>query len=432
MAQAIAQPVSNPMKRVFRVRDFFLLWVGQSTSLLGDQFHSIAGAWLVLKLTGDPLALGAVLAVGGIASAIFTVIGGAITDRISPRRLMLLSDVIRLFISSLLAVQVLTGTLEVWMIYVYSLVAGIFSGLFAPASMSITPRLVPSEDLQTGNSVMQGSMQLIRFVGPAIAGALIAAFPRENIGVGLAIAFDAATFIASIATLWMMRAGGEIIAAENAGGNGEVLKSIVDGFRFVVEDSFLRFLFCLLAVANFAVGGAVLVGVPFLANTRFIEGAAAYGLIISGSAGGNLLGVILSGALPKVKAKVINVLMIALFLTFGIGISALTWISVTWLAIVDLFILGVLNGYLGILLITSLQQNAPREMLGRLMSMVLLAGIVLMPLSQAVSGAVLHWNVSALFLSSGGLLFLCALYLLKPDVSTMLSSHMLSAPPENN
>src|SRR5689334_24386896 len=103
MAEAIAHPVSNPMKRVFSVRDFSLLWIGQSTSLLGDQFYSIAGAWLVLKLTGDPLALGTVLAVGGIASAIFTVIGGAITDRISPRKVMLISDIIRLSLSAWLA-----------------------------------------------------------------------------------------------------------------------------------------------------------------------------------------------------------------------------------------------------------------------------------------------------------------------------------------
>ena len=68
MAESIAQPVAaaNPMKRVFAIRDFFLLWIGQSTSLLGDQFHFIAMSWLVLKMTGDPLALGIVLAVGGI------------------------------------------------------------------------------------------------------------------------------------------------------------------------------------------------------------------------------------------------------------------------------------------------------------------------------------------------------------------------------
>ena len=164
MTDAIAAPAVNPMQRVIAIRDFFLLWIGQSTSLLGDQFHSIAGAWLVLKITGDPLALGAVLALGGISSAIFTVIGGAITDRISPRKVMLTADVIRLFISALLAAQVFTGTLQVWMIYVYSLAAGIVSGVFAPASMSIAPRLVPADDLQAGNSLMQGSFDLICFV----------------------------------------------------------------------------------------------------------------------------------------------------------------------------------------------------------------------------------------------------------------------------
>ena len=132
MENTIAQPAANPMKRVLAIRDFFLLWVGQTTSLLGDQFHTIAGAWLVLKLTGDPLALGTVLALGGIASAISTVIGGAITDRISPRKVMLTSDTIRLVISAMLATQVFTGTLQVWMIYVYSLIEGIVAGVFVP------------------------------------------------------------------------------------------------------------------------------------------------------------------------------------------------------------------------------------------------------------------------------------------------------------
>jgi len=59
----------------------------------------------VLRLTGDPLALGLVIALGTIPRAIFTLIGGAITDRVSPRQVMLLSDIIRLFLTALMAVQ---------------------------------------------------------------------------------------------------------------------------------------------------------------------------------------------------------------------------------------------------------------------------------------------------------------------------------------
>ena len=279
---------------------------------------------------------------------------------------------------------------------------------------------------------MQGSMQLIRFLGPAVAGGLIAAFPRENLGVGLALAIDALTFIASIVTLWMMKAGGEVLVSASSQGKSNVWQSIVDGFRFVVSDPFLRFLFVLIAVANLAFGGAVAVGIPYLADTRFPEGAAAYGLILSGFAGGNLLGIILSGSLPKMSAKMIKAFMVTMFLVLTIGISAITWIDATWLATVDLFIQGVLNGYLSILLITGLQQNTPKEMLGRLMSMVILAGTLLMPLSQALSGAILRWDVPVLFLGAGGLLFICALFLMRPAVSSMVSTRLVGAASENS
>lgn len=75
----------NPMARVMSLRDFRLLFAGTSTSLLGDQFALIATPWLVLQLTGDPLALGIVLALEGFPRALFMLLGGAVTDRLSPR-----------------------------------------------------------------------------------------------------------------------------------------------------------------------------------------------------------------------------------------------------------------------------------------------------------------------------------------------------------
>jgi Transmembrane secretion effector len=433
MAESIAQPVAaaNPMKRVFAIRDFFLLWIGQSTSLLGDQFHFIALSWLVLKMTGDPLALGIVLAVGGIPRAVFTLIGGAITDRISPRRVMLISDVIRLFISALLAVQVLTGTLPIWMIYIYGFIVGVVSGAFEPAAMSMAPHLVPSEDLQAGNSVMQGSMSLISFIGPAAAGVMIAAFRDVKIGVALAMAFDAFTFLVSVVTLWMMKTGGELIASNQKAGAVGMLDSIREGIVFMFKDPALRAMLILIAVANFAFGGPILVGVPYLANTRFPEGAAAYGLIISGYAGGNLLGIILSGVLPKLSQRLFKVLSVAMFAFFGLGLGAMAWINITAVATVDLFILGVLNGYLGILLITGLQRSTPKEMLGRLMSMIVLANLGLMPLSQAIAGVMLHWSVAPMFLLAGAMLLACAVYIGIPSVASLLTVRFLGEFPDN-
>lgn len=81
---AQASKTTNPMAHVLRHRDFRLLWLGQATSLIGDQFAMIAMPWLVLWLTDDPLALGTVLALAGIPRAAFMLIGGAIVDRFSP------------------------------------------------------------------------------------------------------------------------------------------------------------------------------------------------------------------------------------------------------------------------------------------------------------------------------------------------------------
>jgi MFS family permease len=402
MAEAVAiQASGNPMKKVLGIRDFMLLWLGQGTSMLGDQFYSIAGAWMVLKMTGDPMALGIVMALGGIPRAIFTVLGGAITDRISPRRLMLISDVVRLAVSALLAAQLFTGTLQVWMIYVYSIVNGIMGGLFGPASMSIVPHVVPEEDLQAGNSLSQGSSSLIGFVGPAIAGGMIALFSNQTTGMAIAIAFDALTFVVSVVTLWMMKSRDVVKTGQGRTEAGNIYQSVKEGFKFIVKDPVLRMMFIMIALANLCFTGPLLVGIPYLADTRFSGGAAAYGIIISGYAGGNLLGIIISGFLPKLAKRLVRPFMVIMFTLFGLGIIAMSWISITWVATADLFILGILNGYLSIMLITGLQRSTPKDLLGRLMSMILLANLSMMPLSQALSGYALRWSVLAVFGTAG-------------------------------
>src|SRR5512136_3121173 len=121
-------PQNNSMANVFGLRDFRLLFSGATTSLLGDQFALIATPWLVLKLTGDPLALGIVLALEGIPRAVFILLGGAITDRFSPRIIMLTADFIRLILTALMALVVFTGAVQMWMLYAFGLGFGLVAG----------------------------------------------------------------------------------------------------------------------------------------------------------------------------------------------------------------------------------------------------------------------------------------------------------------
>ncbi|MBE2237344.1 MAG: MFS transporter [Caldilineaceae bacterium] len=415
----------SPLVRVLRLRDFRLLWIGQATSLLGDHFHFIAISWLVLQLTNDPLALGMVLALGGVPRAIFTLIGGAITDRFSPRTVMLLSDLGRLALTLVLAVLVLTGAMQVWMFYGFALIFGVVSGFFLPASMAILPTVTRPEELQGGNALVQGSSQLVSFLGPMLAGGVIAWFAHfgaastasPQLGVGVALLLDAATFAISVVTLWLIQAR----AARQTGAAAaqqDVWQAIRQGLHYAWEQPMLRSLLILIAALNLLIVGPLAVGVPVLANQRLAEGAAAFGIIMGAYAGGNLLGIVVAGMVRTTRATGLIVILFVTF--FGAGMMAMGWITTTWAGAAIMAALGLGNGYLSIRLITYLQRRTPPDLLGRIMSLILFANVGLAPLSQAIAGALSRGSVSWLFFGAGVALVGVAVWLaLQPFVRTM-------------
>lgn len=399
----------NPMARVLSLRNFRLLFAGSTTSLLGDQFALIATPWLVLQLTGDPLALGIVLALEGFPRAVFMLLGGAVTDRFSPRMVMLASDFIRLALTALMVLAVFTGAIQMWMVYAFALGFGLVAGFAVPAGNSMVPMLVQEQDLQAGNSVIMGSSQLVQFIGPTIAGILIGRYSSSELGIGLAFAIDALSFAASAVCLWVMRVGkGPAPAAEAQQEN--IWASILSGVKYMWNNETLRMLFLILAAVNFLFTGPLLVGIPVLANQYLAEGAVAFGLLMSAFAGGSLLGIVLAGALPRPKGKGMSTFLVVLLAGFGVSLGFFGFIRSTWLDFALMLLLGAGNGYIAILMFTWMQANTPKDMLGRMMSMVMLAGSGLVPISQAISGGLIKWSMETLFVSAGVLIVLVALW----------------------
>jgi MFS family permease len=394
------------MLKVMSIRDFRLLFSGSTTSILGDQFAFIATPWLVLQLTNDPLKLGIVLALEGIPRAVFMLLGGAITDRLSPRLIMLISDIIRFFLTALMALLVLTGSIQMWMMYAFGLAFGLVSGFSIPAGNSIVPRLVKSEDLQAGNSVMMGTSQLVGFVGPTIAGILIGGYSKSPLGIGLAFSIDAVSFAVSSICLWLMHLGGPQTESSQAAPQESVWASIWAGMKYLWDDKTLRLMFGVITAVNFLFVGPLLVGIPVLANQRLPEGAVAFGLLMSAYAGGNLAGYLLAGALPRPKGSFFRVFLLILLAVFGLVLGALGFLRSTWVDFALMLLLGLGNGYISIQLFTWMQTRTPKHMLGRMMSMMMLSNTGLVPISQALSGAISKWNLTALFAGAGALILL--------------------------
>jgi hypothetical protein len=420
----------NPMSRVMSLRDFRLLFAGAATSLLGDQFTLIATPWLVLKLTNDPMALGIVLALEGIPRAAFMLLGGAITDKISPRRVMLIANITRFFLTTMMAVLVYLGLAQLWMIYAFGLAFGIVAGFAIPAENSIVPMLVEERDLQAGNSLMMGVTQIAGFVGPTVAGILIGQFSTSNMGIVLSFAIDALTFVASAVSLWMIRAGKNIKSTSEPASSESVWASILSGIKYLWTDRALRLIFLVLMAVNFLMMGPLLVGIPVLANQRLPEGAVAYGLLLSGFAGGNLIGILIAGSFPRPGAAVMKVMLISFIAAFGLVVGSLGFILFTWVDFSLLLLLGLGNGYLAIILFTWMQTRTPKDMLGRMMSLLTFSSTGLVPISQAVSGAVSKWNLTFLFLGAGGMVLLVTLWMVfNPDLK-IFSASLIDQPAE--
>ncbi|HLO33628.1 MAG TPA: MFS transporter [Anaerolineales bacterium] len=422
------QSPKNPMARVMSLRDFRLLFAGATTSLLGDQFALVATPWLTLKLTGDPLALGIVLALEGFPRAVFMLLGGAITDRFSPRLIMFTSDIIRLILTTLMALVVFTGTVQMWMLYAFGLGFGLVAGFAIPAENSIVPMLVQAQDLQAGNSIIMGVTQLTGFVGPTIAGILIGKYSTSSLGIGLAFAIDAASFAVSALTLWLMRTGGRTGQAAPGSNKESVWVSILEGLKYLWNDQPLRLMFLVIMAVNFLLIGPLLVGIPVLADRWLPEGAVAFGLLMSGFAGGNLAGYLLAGSLPRPSSGLIRFLIVAVPIAFGVVIGSLGFIRSTWLDFGLMLLLGTGNGYIAILLFTWMQIHTPKDMLGRMMSILILASNGLLPISQAISGAVIKWSFNVLFVTVGVLSVLVMLWAAVQPELKALSENLTAQP----
>lgn len=389
---------------VLKIRNFRLLWMGEGISLLGDQFFLIALPWLVLSLTGDALAVGTVLATAGIPRAIFMLLGGALTDRFTPRKLMISSNVARMALTGLLAVLVLTNWIQLWMLYAFALLFGLADAFFFPAQTSIVPQLVGKDQLQAGNAMIQGTATLSLFVGPVLAGTLISWLDGDaahsTSGIALAFALDSLSFLGSISMLSLMKN----VKAPEEKADGGVLNAIREGLVLVWNDTTLKIVFTLVAGINLLVVGPVFVGVPVIAKLRFAEGAAAFGLIMSVFGGGSLLGIVLAGILPKPSPRRLGSFLLMVMSVMGLGLAVIGFASTTLVAALASLAMGTANGYNNILLITWLQGRISPEMTGRIMSLFMFAGVGLNPISTALAGALIGLNPTVLLVVAGSLM----------------------------
>ena len=414
------EPTEDLMKnnkepsKLFNNRNFRWLFPSSLISQLGDQFTLIALPWLVLRMTGDTLVLGTMLAVMTIPRALFILAGGAIVDRYSPRKVLMLTKYANTLLLGLLATTVLNGEPALWQVYMLALAIGLATAFSLPSGTSILPTLIPSEMLQQANGAMMGVRQLASFAGPLLAGLLIMFFGdgkgevKSYTGIGLAFAIDAFSFAL---TAWLLSktiplssAGSVALSTEQS-----LWTSVAEGLRYCWNDRNLRICFCYWAAMAFFITGPVQVAMPVLAD-HVGSNAGAYGLLAGAYGAGTLVGMIFSTVKPGWRIGSFGTTILTLDAAVGLLFIPLGLIDATWKGVALLLVIGSLGGFLQVNIFTWLQRYTAPRMLGRTMALFMFIFMGIAPLSSSLTGWVMRSiSLQTLFAVSGGLLLLIVL-----------------------
>jgi predicted MFS family arabinose efflux permease len=375
------------------VGSFRLLACGQFTSTVGDYCYAVALPWLVLSTHGGAVLLGTVLACYGLPRTVLIPAGGLLTDKIGARTIMLAADTARCGLVVGLVVLATGHVASLALLGPVAALLGAGEGLFLPASLSVMPSLLEPEHLAAGNAINSAAIQAGSVAGPVLGGLLVA-----TAGPAPAFAADAVSFAVSALSLALIRlrprqaAAGGPAALAHAGGTGRGQPGGTgthagDGvWPLLRRARVLQVIVVLVIAANLAFGGTFEVALPALAHARF--GAGGYGALMACLGTGAVIGTLTaarggSAGRPALVAS-------GSFLVEALAVALIPFLGGLPGAATATFVLGACNGMGNVVFLTLLQRWAPPRLLGRVISVIMLASLGSFPLSVAVSGLLVH------------------------------------------
>jgi MFS family permease len=370
--------------------NFRLLTGGQVTSTIGDYCYAVALPWLVLSGHGGPTLLGTVLACYGVPRVVALPAGGVFADKVGPRRVMLIADTVRAILAGVLMLVAARHVTALAVLGPIAVGLGAGEGLFLPAANSIMPSLLTPDRLAAGNAINMAALQAGSVLGPVLGGAMVAAAGSVS-----AFAVDAASFAVSAVTLAFIRlsraAAAPVAAAEPAGTDGAPRS--VDGveaapglWQFVRRERVLKLLMLIVLVANFGMAGTFEVAMPVLAHARW--GAGGYGALLASIGFGMVAGTLGSARATRLRRPAIAADLA--FLICACGITAMPFLGGLPGAAAAALLLGVGAGFGNTVMITLAQQWAPPELLGRVMSLLMVCAMGSYPITTALTGVLVH------------------------------------------
>ncbi len=362
--------------RALRNRNFQLFFSGQFISLIGTWMETIGESWLVYRLTGSSVLLGAVGFANQIPVFLLAPLGGIVADRYSRRHVVIATQFASMLLALTLSALTLTGIVRIWHLFVIAALFGVVNAFDIPARQAFLVDMVGRADLINAIALNSSMFNGARIVGPAIAGILVAA-----IGEGWCFFGNGVSYIAVIAGLMMMR----VARHEVAPGSGSPLSSIIEGFRFVSRNPPIYSLLILLGVLSLT-GMPFSVLMPIFADQILHGGARGLGLLMGASGVGALAGALLLatrhgvrglGRWVAISATGFGASLIVFAISRSFWLSCLALVPIGFSMMIEM---GSSN--------TLIQTMSPDALRGRVMSVYSMMFMGMAPIGALLAGAV--------------------------------------------
>ncbi|HML38947.1 MAG TPA: MFS transporter [Bacillota bacterium] len=265
-------------------RNFRLFWFGQCISLIGTWMQSIGQAWLVLELTHSALKLSIVTAMQFLPVMIFSLYAGTLIDRFPKRKTLICTQSCLGVLATILATITFFHVVQYWHILILALLLGTVNTIDTPTRQSFVIELVGKEDLPNAIALNSSVFNLGRIVGPAIAGLLIGL-----IGIAPCFYLNAASFIAVIANLWMIRVPAKVFRKQERISLKCIWLDVREGLSYINEKEIIKQPLILLAfISTFVMNFNILI--PVFARQELNQNATGYGLLMTSMGIGSFLG----------------------------------------------------------------------------------------------------------------------------------------------
>lgn len=377
-----------------KIRNYRLFFTGAIVSNTGTWMARITQDWLVLSLTGSAAAVGITTALQFLPMLLFGLYGGVIADRYPKRTLLLFSQAALGLCGLALAVLTLSGSIQVWHVYLIAFLLGMVTVVDNPARQSFVSEMVGPEQLRNAVSLNSANFQSARLVGPAVAGVLIA-----GVGSGWAFLLNGLSFLAPLVSLLLMRTS-ELHKVERAPrGKGQLR----EGLRYVAGRPDLIWPIVLVGFIG-TFGFNFPIWLTAFSEEVFHVGAGTYGFLNTLMAAGSLVGALAAARRGSTRLR----MLVVAAAVFGVLEIAAALSPAFWLFALLLVPIGMIGLTVNVTANSAVQMATDPAMRGRVMSLYMMVFAGGTPIGAPLLGWITDTYGARAGFATGGAISLAA------------------------